>query len=77
MKCQLSRERGREMLSDSYKEKKITFVMGAGASLPFIANSDTCLSTKYLTEQISDRNKWITIYDEFKKKYSFEKISRI
>ncbi len=55
------------MLSDAYKEKKITFVMGAGASLPFIANCDTCLSTKYLTDQISDRDRWIAIYDEFKK----------
>lgn len=55
------------MLSDAYKEKKIAFVMGAGASLPFITDCDTCLSTKYLTEQISERDKWIAIYEEFKK----------
>lgn len=54
------------MLSDACKEKKITFVMGAGASLPFITNGDTCLSTKYLTEQISDRDRWNAIYDEFR-----------
>lgn len=54
------------MSSDACKEKKITFVMGAGASLPFITNGDTCLSTKYLTEQISNRDRWNTIYDEFR-----------
>lgn len=34
-------------------KKKITFVIGAGASLPFITNGKTHLSTEYLTEQIS------------------------
>jgi hypothetical protein len=54
------------MLSDACKEKKITFVMGAGSSLPFIANGYTRLSSDYLTRQISDRDKWKAIYDEFR-----------
>jgi len=51
------------------EEKKITFVMGAGASLPFITNGNTCLSIKYLTEQISDRGRWDAIYNEFRQNY--------
>jgi hypothetical protein len=62
----LNKKQGREMSLGAYKDKKITFVVGAGASLPFITNGDICLNTYYLTEQISDRDRWITIYDEFK-----------
>jgi hypothetical protein len=50
-------------------EKKITFVMGAGASSPFIKNRDTSMSTKYLTEQISNRDRWDVIYNEFRQNY--------
>ena len=57
------------MLSDICKEKKITFVMGAGASLPFITHGDICLSTKYLTEQISNHSRWDVIYNEFMQHY--------
>ena len=48
--------------------------MGAGASLPFVTNGKTCLSTQYLTDQISDPGKWDAIYDEFKQNYSAEQL---
>lgn len=51
------------------KNKRITFVMGAGASLPFIKNGNTNLSTKYLTEQISNCVRWDAIYNEFRQNY--------
>lgn len=53
-------------------KKKITFVLGAGTSLPFITNGETCLSTKYLTEQVFDRNRWDAIYNEFRQNYPTE-----
>ena len=43
--------------------------MGAGASLPFITHGDICLSTKYLTEQISNHSRWDVIYNEFMQHY--------
>lgn len=54
------------MLPDAFKDKKITFVLGAGASMPFIRNGAKCLSTDYLTEQITNRDRWSAIYNEFK-----------
>lgn len=54
------------MVPDKCKDKKITFVLGAGASIPFIRNGNTCLSTSYLTEQITNRERWGPIYDKFK-----------
>jgi hypothetical protein len=49
------------------EDKRITFILGAGASIPFIHNGGNCLSTEYLTEQISNRDIWTEIYDEFKR----------
>lgn len=49
------------------EDKRITFILGAGASIPFIHNGGDCLSTEYLTEQISNRDIWTKIYDEFKR----------
>ncbi len=43
--------------------------MGAGASIPFIADCDARLTTNYLTQQVSDQNRWATIYDEFKRSF--------
>jgi hypothetical protein len=54
-------------------KKKITFVMGAGASQPFIKNGNTCLSTKYLTEQIYNRDRWDAICNEFRQNYPADK----
>jgi hypothetical protein len=50
-------------------KKKITFVLGAGASLPFIKNGDTSLNMKYLTERIFNRDRWDAIYNEFRQNY--------
>lgn len=57
------------MLLEKCKNKKITFILGAGASLPFITDGKKYLSTQYLTEQISDRIRWSNIYNEFKQTY--------
>ena len=54
------------MSPNIFKDKKITFVLGAGASIPFIRNGDACLSTDYLTEQITNREKWAVIYEKFR-----------
>jgi hypothetical protein len=48
-------------------DKRITFILGAGASIPFLHNGGDCLSTEYLTEQIANRDIWTEIYDEFKR----------
>jgi hypothetical protein len=54
------------MAIDAYKGKRIIFVMGAGASLPFVRNCAHCLSTEYLTTQVFNRKRWSAIYDAFK-----------
>lgn len=44
---------------------KITSLLGAGASIPFINFQGECLTSKYLTDALFDRDKWKGILSKF------------
>ena len=48
------------------KEKKIVYILGAGASMPFIKGQKQSLSTKALTDILFEEKTWNSILDKFK-----------
>lgn len=49
------------------KDKRITILLGAGASAPFIEKDNKFLTTKYLTESLCNSNLWESVLSDFKR----------
>lgn len=45
-------------------DKKITFLLGAGASIPFIISKGKCLSSSYITDALFERDRWKNVTDK-------------